>query len=246
MAVGEEPQQRGLGRLALADRRGQRPRDRGGEIAGLRDRRQRDEPRTVGEVPRHARGHLDRQTRLADAAGTDQRDEAIPTLAHQTSQDFHVVLASKERGRRRPLARQIVGWALERPQRRKVRGQPFGDDLIQPQRATRSFRRCSPRSCSPTPLDRLTGQDPLGRLADDHLPAVRRRADPRGAVHVHPDIVPAHHPRLARVQPHPDPQRHSARPRARGQRPLRGDRRAHPSPARANTTKNASPSVRSS
>ena len=50
-------------------------------------------------------------------------------------------------------------------------------------------------------LDRLTGQEPLRRLADDHLPAVRRRADARRAVHVDPDVVVARDPRLAGMQP---------------------------------------------
>jgi hypothetical protein len=73
--------------------------------------------------------------------------------------------------------------------------------------------------------DRLTGQEPLRRLTDHDLPAVRRRANPGRAMHVDPDVVPAHHPRLARVQPDPDLHPRPARPGAPGEPPLRRNRR---------------------
>jgi hypothetical protein len=79
----------------------------------------------------------------------------------------------------------------------------------------------------PQPLHAAPGQNPLRGLTDDHLTAVRRRADPRRAVHVHADIVPADHPRLPCVHPHPDPHDHTARPRTSGESPLRRHRRAH-------------------
>ena len=47
----------------------------------------------------------------------------------------------------------------------------------------------------------VTLGEPLGRLGDEHLPAVARRHDPGGSVHVHADITVLADKRLAGVDP---------------------------------------------
>jgi hypothetical protein len=97
------------------------------------------------------------------------------------------------------LPEQVHRVALERPERRKICDQPGGDDLVQLQGTAEVLEPVLAEIAQTDLLDRLTGQDPLRRLADDHLAAVRRRADPRSAVHVHPDVILTRDPRLARV-----------------------------------------------
>jgi hypothetical protein len=81
-----------LMRLLLdADNRGDRRRDE----AGVSHGRQLDEPDTVGKVADERDGHLNRQARLATAAGTGEGQEAI-----RGQQDFDIehVLAPPNEG----------------------------------------------------------------------------------------------------------------------------------------------------
>lgn len=66
---------------------------------------------------------------------------------------------------------------------------------------------------------------PRRRLAHQHLPAVSRRAQPRGVVHVDPPIIAVSYPRGAAVHPHPHPQLAAVRPTVRLQGTLRHSRR---------------------
>ncbi len=83
------------------------------------DRRQLDEPHAVREFVHEIGGDLQRQARLADAAGAHQRQQ---WRAGQQRRDFGLLtLAADER---RQLLRQVVGRRLQRAQRRKGRPKP--------------------------------------------------------------------------------------------------------------------------
>ena len=226
MAIGEESQHGRLRGLALADRCGTGPRDRRGQLASLEERRQCDEARAVGEVGGQARGRRHRETRLADATGSNQRDQAAAPIDDQASEFVDVGVAPEQCRWRGPLSETIVRRPLEGAQRREGVAQASRCDLIEPQRAE-VLQSMLAQIAQRHSVDRLTGQQPLGRLADHHLASVRRRADARCAVHIDPDVVVAHHPRLTGVHSDPDPHRRPRWPLEPRQPSLRRNRRAH-------------------
>ena len=65
------------------------------------------------------------------------------------------------------------------------------------------------------PRRAVPGQQPGRALGDQHLAAVRRRGDPRGAVHVDADVVAVGEQRVAGVDAHAHPHRHASRPALR-------------------------------
>ena len=64
------------------------------------------------------------------------------------------------------------------------------------------------------------------RLAEQHLTAVGRGADPGASMHVEADVPFDAPPAFAGVQPHPDPHRDPVRPLGTGESPLSRRRRA--------------------
>ena len=70
-------------------------------------------------------------------------------------------------------------------------------------------------------ISRVARED-AGRLRHDDLSSVGGRGDAGGAVDLEAEVVPANDLRLARVQPHPYPER-LARPRLRCERALGRD-----------------------
>ena len=71
-------------------------RDRRGHLGRVDHLGQRDEPGPVGEGRCGPRGSLDRQPRLADAAGSDERDQA--GVPEEIGDRRELVLAPDERG----------------------------------------------------------------------------------------------------------------------------------------------------
>ena len=85
------------------------------------DGRQRDEIYAVGKRILHARGRLDRQSRLADAARAGQCQQAAFRPAQELAQLLHLALAADQRGRQYG---KVGFWegnvcAGARPERRK-------------------------------------------------------------------------------------------------------------------------------
>ncbi len=58
------------------------------------------------------------------------------------------------------------------------------------------------------------------RLGDKHLAAMTGGHDPRGPVHIHPDVIRSHQQWVAGMNAHPHPQFGVVRPFRRSQRPL--------------------------
>jgi hypothetical protein len=92
---------------------------------GVGDRLQCDEPRAIGMLVEDFGGELQREPRLADAAGTQQGDQ--PRGFQKLPDMREVVLAADER---RQLLRQIVRRRVERAQRRKILQQIRVQQLI--------------------------------------------------------------------------------------------------------------------
>ena len=96
---------------------------------------------------------------------------------------------------RRRLHRQMP--AAQRPQRRELRV----TELKQPLRRRQILQPVLPQ------IPQRDAGERTRLVGDHHLPAVRRRTDPRRLVHRHPDVVVVDEHHLARVDPHPHPHR---------------------------------------
>ena len=115
-----------LERVAIARaREAERLRNRGGNVVAARERRELDEPYAVDVPIEQIRRHLQRRSRLADAARTDEREQAMPLDERDDFGDLPI--ATDERTQ---LQRQVVRKHVERSQGRKLRGEIRCDRLI--------------------------------------------------------------------------------------------------------------------
>ena len=94
-----------------------------------------------------------------------------------------------------------------------ARGQPVGDDLVQPQRAAQVLEPILPEVSRPDAVDHLTSESPDRRLADDYVPALCDLADPRRPVDIEADVILVRDARLTCVEPYPDTHGGPVRPR---------------------------------
>ncbi len=186
----------------------------------LGERLERDEPRPVRIPVRGRRGDLERQARLADPAGSGEREQA--RRVEEQERGGQVVVAADER---RQLGRQVVRLPVERADGREVGRHACHDQLRQ------AFRPEVLEAVLAEVADRhVRGQrrrdQRAGRLGDQDLAAVARGGDARGPVDLERRVVPARGwGRLARVEPHPDADLGVGRPRMRRERALRRDGR---------------------
>ena len=173
------------------------------------------------------------------AAGAGEREQA------------HVVapepLGNRRRARGRARSARWAGWAGSSDGSRACAGE--GNSLRRPSITScesrwglvRSLRRCSPRSRSPTPSGSSASTSSRVDCEIEYLPAVRGRADPRGARHVEPDIARRPERTAHRCGSRSGPGAASRRARVVPPRPP-GSRR----PRVGKATKNASPCVSTS
>jgi hypothetical protein len=136
-----------------------------------------DEPDAVGIVVDDAGSDLQRQPRFAEAAGSDERDQA--RSREQRLDLGRLALATDER---RDLLGQVVRRRLQRSQRRKRLAQRRVDDLVH---ALRMRKIAQPYEAEVAQADfarnAITDQVD-GRLRHEDLPTVRGVHDPRGTV----------------------------------------------------------------
>ena len=168
------------------------------------------------------RGRRQGQPRLAHPAGAGQRDQPHVRPGNDRQQALHVVITpDQRRGRHRQ-----AGVSAEALQRGEVLPQARGGQLIDAFRRADILQPVEPQVPDRRPVRQRAR--PLERwLGQHHLAAVRGRCDPRGPVHIHPDIavlVPGH---LPAMQAHPDPDRIPARPVMGGQGALRSQTARH-------------------
>ena len=178
--------------------------DEGNDQSCIPNGGQRDEDRaTVGLVGQEP-CQLDRESRLAGATGTDDREQAWVALEPQRRGVEELALAAekvrrgsgKVDGTRRSQRRELPRPELEQLGR--------GVEVLQP--------------VAPEVAQRLILDERRRRGREDHLAAVGERGDAGAAVDVDPDVALGSNGRCAGVEPHPHGDR------ARRERLLRGGR----------------------
>jgi hypothetical protein len=179
-----------LGEVAAhAERAG----DRRYDERGIADNREIDEPHAVREVPDELGPELESEPRLSDPARARQGDE--PRSAAHEPENVGELLLAADQGLE--LKRQVrVVQALER-------WKGGSTDLVQPDRLAEILE---PVLAEIAEVDRRVEQVPR-RLREENLTAVRDGGDPRRAHDVDPDVAVTGEPRLAGVDPDPDPER---------------------------------------
>ena len=145
----------------------------------------------VGQEPRQ----LDRESRLAGAARTDDREQAWIALEPERCRVEELALAA-EKVRRRSGEVDGTGcpkrWELARPELEQL-GRSI--EVLQ--------------SVAPEVAQRLILDERGRRGREDHLAAVGEGGDAGAAVDVDPDVALGRNARRARMEPHP----HRDRPR---------------------------------
>ena len=148
------------------------------------------------------------------------------------------LVPADERGE---LGRQVVGPGVERAQRREVAGQAIDHELGQALGRAQVLQPMVPEVAEGDAVRQRPGDERPGRVAEQHLAAVRGRGDPRGLVDGVPDdvrrrrdsISPVWRPIRTRIG-------RAVRPRFRGDRPLRVGRRRRPRPSRRGRSRRTS------
>ena len=215
--------------------------DRGGGVAGgaeslgdqghdqrcVADGGERHEHRAAVRLLGQEPGQLDREPRLARAAGTDDRQQRAGR-----GRARRAAAAKSSRSRPRNC---VAGTGRSIAPGVRRGGNSATPSWNKRAGASKSFSRCCPRSRSGSP-----SSERGRRGRDEHLPAVRERRDPSSAMHVDPDIALDSHRRCSGVQAHPNRDR-PCRER------LLPDRAAAAAPAAVGkATKKASPCVSTS
>ena len=149
---------------------------------------ERDEMHPVGELVQELGGDLERETRLARAAGAGDGHE--PDAPEQILDLELLDHASDERMRRLRQVRSV-----EAPERRK-RAEP---QLVDALRAGQVLQAVLAEIDDLVLVDEQVAR----RVREENLPAVPGGRDPGGAVHVHAHIAVLRQQRLARMDAHP-------------------------------------------
>jgi hypothetical protein len=209
---------RSLRALVDAERSG----DRGGHVRRIVDRIERDQPGSIGCPLGKAAGELDGQARLADPAGSHDREQ--PPRGEQPACGLEVGLAAQEGGQ---AGRQVALPGETGSERREVHWQAGNIQLVEP-----LGKRNVLQGVAAEVPDRHAGgelrrhQRPRG-IGQHDLATVPDGGDPRRPVHVEAAVVVAGEVGLAAVEAHPHAHDGFGRPRVRDERPLAGYRRRH-------------------
>jgi hypothetical protein len=198
----------------------ERPGDPRGDERGVADRLERDEPESVLEAVGRRRGQLERQAGLAGAARAGERQQ--PRRREQPTRFGKLSLAPDEA---RQLGRQVVGPAIEGPDRWKVGRQavddeladPLGPEVLQPVLAEAPNRH---------PVRQLVRDERRRGLGNEDLAAMTGGPDPRRPMDVRADVLAVRvEPAVAGVDSHSDAHRRIVRPGLGGECHLGGSRR---------------------
>ena len=190
--------------------------------ARVPDGLERHEPRPVGVAIGDVGRELQGEARLAGPAGARQGQE--PGGLEQAARLGQLGLAPDEA---RQLRRQVVGSAVERPDRRELGPQPvdgeladlLGPEVLEPMLAEAPQLRARRQ---------LIEDERRRGLRQQDLAAVPGAGDPRRPVDVRTDVLAIAVERaVAGVQAHPDVDRHALGPGLGGEPPLGVDRGRH-------------------
>ncbi len=186
--------------------------DGGREQIGCRDTDERNEVDTVLVAVDPASGCLERQSRLADTARPDECQQAAVGLVEHAIDRGKLVGSPHERGAR---SRKVPDPRFERLQRRELGGEPVDLELEDALRDTQVLEAVRAEVAHVGVHERPRG------LRQEHLPSVTDGRDPGSLVDGEADVPLVGEPGLARVEPHPHPDR------AARKRQLRSSSRSH-------------------
>lgn len=168
-----------------------------GDIAGIVELGQLDQPHTVREaIHEHGRG-LQRKPRLADTARADEGDQAVP--GQHVGETVDVLRAAHEAGQER---REVGGRRAQRPQRREGQRQTLGSHLQHPQRRGQVLQPVLAQIEQVPFRVEERGRD----RGHQHLAPVGNGHQASRLVQHRSEIVALALVRLARMQAHPHPQ----------------------------------------
>ena len=154
------------------------------------ERGERHPPDTVVVVVCGGSGSLQREPRLAASTRAGQCHQPDVTSPHESREMVDLLLATEKRRRRNGQVRLV-----QRLQRRER----FRPELEE------ALRRAQVLQAMQAEIAHLGAGEVGGRLGQQHLTAVPGSRDPRGTVHVKPDVALVGPKRLPRVQAHPHP-----------------------------------------
>ena len=162
------------------------------------DARELDEPHASGELLQQIRGHVERKSCLAHAAGSGQRHQSL--RADEPSERGDVLVSSDER---RDLDREVVRVRVEGLQLWVRRRQVGVDDLPHALRAAEILEAVHPEVGQARVLGQPVDDEPRGRVRYEDLIAVPDGAQPSAADHGLAEVVAfVAQLRLARVDRH--------------------------------------------
>jgi hypothetical protein len=183
-------------------------------------RGQGDQEDAVGEGVADGGSAGDGQARLPRATRADQGDQALRGLGQAAREVGQLGLPAQERGGDR---RQVGAGRLERPGGGELRAAPPRDhEVKQGPRGGEVLEGVLAEI-----LHVGVGHEGSGRRAEQDLPAVRGRAEPRGVVNVDPPVGAVVLLGLAGVKRDPDADRTAVRLGVTGQGMLGAGRRRH-------------------
>ena len=162
--------------------------------------RQVHEEDTIGESGRRSRSDLDAESRLARSSRAGQRDE--PALREERRRPGDLVFPAHERGE---LGRQADG-NLEAPDRWELGGEALDHQVEQVLGVGQILQPMHAQAADRHPLGQVVLDQTSRRVRDDDLSSPPHCRDPRGPVHVEPEIVIAPEDGVACVHPHAYPQ----------------------------------------
>ena len=130
---------------------------------------------------------------MPDAAGAGERDE--PVRADELGDLADELLAPDHRAQ---LLREVAGDGVDAAQHGEVGPEPVGEHLVHRHPAAQPAQPVLAERAQPDPV----ANQHLGRVGHEHLPAVRDRHQPRGAVDLAAEVVLVALDRLTGVQAH--------------------------------------------
>ena len=173
-------------------------REGGREELGRRDGDERDEVDAVRVAVDAAGGGLEGEPGLARPARPHEREQAAVGVFEQPVDRLELRCAADER---RSRQREVLHAGLERLQQRELVPQAVDLELED------ALGRAEVLEPVRAEVACLVVDERVSCLREQYLAPVSDGCDPRAFVHVDPDVALIGHPRLAGVEPHPDPNR---------------------------------------
>ena len=199
------------------------PGDRLGDVAAVADRGELRAPHAVGERVELVGRGVQRESRLAAAAGAGERHQ--PVLAHGLTHRRDLGVATDEA---RNLRGQVRRHRAERPQRRELVSEIGVHELPDPLGPPEILQSMQSQIAELGVVRKRVDDEIARRVRDQRLAAVTDRTHARAPDDRRTEVVPGiTEADLARVQRHPHPHRATVGPGLLRERALHVERRGH-------------------